>query len=253
MYGDNQQAQAGGKLAVPADAAGALRQETQLFTAEEAGEGMGPVSTLKEQEEALLKIVGSRLVRARNANKIKPLDVAEALGHSNLTMVSLFENSRRAPSLRNLVALADAYGVTTDYLLGRTDDLELQPEEGNQNLIKAAIKGALAAYTEQFLDGMARSSSITIEAMSGDHVLLDRITELFGEVRSALSVIRKHHGAQFDELRGGSKLVRHLGEIEDTLTPRIQRKERIRALAEYEHPVCDPQRIEQAVQQLLLV
>lgn len=252
MYGDNQPAVAQRSLAAEGAMPGA-EANALLFSAEESGEGAGPASVIREQEEEILRALGARLVRARNANKIKPQEVVEALGHSNLTMISLFENGRRAPSLRNLVKLADAYGVTTDYLLKRTDDLELQPEEGNQALIKAAIKGALAAYTERFLDGMAQSSSITIEALSGDHVLLDRLTEKFAEIRESLATIRQHHGAQFEQLRGGAKLERLVGEIEDTLTPRIKRKAHAKALAEYEHPVCDPKEIEQAVQQLLLV
>lgn len=251
MYGDKQPAVAQQSLAAEAQVPG--MEPASLFTAEESGEGMGPDSIIQEQEDEILKALGARLVRARNANKIKPQEVVRYLGHSSLTMISLYENGRRAPSLRNLVKLADAYGVTTDYLLNRTDDLELQPEEGNQALIKAALKGALAAYTEQFLDGMAQSSSITIESLSGDHVLLDRLTEQFAELRASLTVIRQHHGQQFEQLRGGAKLVRLVGEIEDTLTPRIKRKAHVKALAEYEHPTCDPQKIEQAVKQLLLV
>jgi len=37
--------------------------------------------------------------------------------------VSHFETGRRKPSFANLRRLADALGVTTDYLLGRVDEL----------------------------------------------------------------------------------------------------------------------------------
>ncbi|HAL1390191.1 TPA: helix-turn-helix transcriptional regulator, partial [Escherichia coli] len=98
--------------------------ETQaLFESSECGEGMSPSCRAKDEEQALRDIVAKRLVKARRAAGLKDLEVARRLGHANLTMISLFENGHRSPSLKNLQILADLYQVTTDYLLGRTDNL----------------------------------------------------------------------------------------------------------------------------------
>ncbi len=253
MYGDNQQAAHAHACADVAATGEAVHDQSEMFHPDETGESNGPKSRIKSEEAALREVVATRLQRARRANGYKEIAVAERMGFSNLTMVSLFENAQRSPSLRNLVGLADIYGVSTDYVLGRTDDLERAPEEGNQAILTAAIKGTLAALGEQFFNSLAGSTAVMVESLSGDHALLDQVTEMVGEVRGALKVIRQHHGSQFDELRGGAKLERLVGQLEDTLTPRIKRKQVAFALAEYEHPVCDHKQIERAVQQLLLV
>jgi transcriptional regulator with XRE-family HTH domain len=41
--------------------------------------------------------------------------------HLKQTAISLFETARRAPSLHNLVRLADALDVSSDYLIGRSN------------------------------------------------------------------------------------------------------------------------------------
>jgi len=46
--------------------------------------------------------------------------------------VSHFETGRRSPSFDNLRRLADALGVTTDYLLGREHDTSLAGPEVEQ-------------------------------------------------------------------------------------------------------------------------
>lgn len=251
MYGDKQQGTA------PADAADVLplaaeQDQSALFSAAESGEGQSPNSRLKDEENAICEAVARRLVRARKAAGYKELDVALHLGHSNLTMISLFENGHRPPSLRNLSLLADLYGVTIDYLMGRTDDLDLAPEEGNQALLTGQLKGSLTSHIDKFLGAIARCSAVTLEGLSKDRVMLDQIAFMAAEARSALDVIQKHHGKAFDGLRGGATLKRLVEEMELTLEARAMRKQHERALAEYEHPIRNVREIEEAVQQALL-
>lgn len=39
--------------------------------------------------------------------------------------ISTYENGKNYPEVRNLLVLADFFGVSLDYLLGRTDDPEV--------------------------------------------------------------------------------------------------------------------------------
>ncbi len=48
-------------------------------------------------------------------------DISDLL-HVSGAQVSDMENGKTGTTLTRLVALADFYGVSTDYLLGRTDD-----------------------------------------------------------------------------------------------------------------------------------
>ena len=39
--------------------------------------------------------------------------------------ISIYETGKHYPEVRNLIILADYFGVSTDYLLGRTDNPEV--------------------------------------------------------------------------------------------------------------------------------
>lgn len=205
----------------------------------------------KEEEQVLRDIVAKRLVRARRAASFKSDEAARRLGHANLTMISLFENGRRSPSLKNLQLLADLYSVTTDYLLGRTDDIGLAPEEGNQALITGVLKNVLTSYNDKYLSGLAAVTAIAVEGASMDRVLLGRVADISVELSGSLAVVRKHHGSAFESMRGGGKLERLINELSSSVESRILSKKREKALIEYEHPIFTAQQVAASVQQAL--
>lgn len=57
---------------------------------------------------------------ARQLKKLKVIEAAELLGISQSTL-SAWETGNKAPSVEGVEKMADLYGVTTDFLLGRTD------------------------------------------------------------------------------------------------------------------------------------
>ena len=57
---------------------------------------------------------------ARQSKKLKVIEAAELLGISQPTL-SAWETGNKVPSVEGLEKMADLYGVTTDFLLGRTD------------------------------------------------------------------------------------------------------------------------------------
>lgn len=58
--------------------------------------------------------------QARQINKLKMTEAADKLGISQPTL-SAWEGERKSPSIDGLEHMADLYGVTTDFLLGRTE------------------------------------------------------------------------------------------------------------------------------------
>lgn len=64
--------------------------------------------------------------RLRTAREFRELNQGELAQRAGLqaSAVSHFETGTRKPSFDNLKKLADALRVTTDYLLGRSDDME---------------------------------------------------------------------------------------------------------------------------------
>jgi len=61
-----------------------------------------------------------RLRELRHEKELKQIDVAKAM-NVVVGTISNWEVARSFPSLEELIRLADFFGVTTDYLLGRTD------------------------------------------------------------------------------------------------------------------------------------
>lgn len=59
---------------------------------------------------------------ARQINKLKVIEAADKLGISQPTL-SAWEGERKSPSVEGLEKMADLYGVTTDYLLGRSEQI----------------------------------------------------------------------------------------------------------------------------------
>jgi transcriptional regulator with XRE-family HTH domain len=72
--------------------------------------------------------LGKRVKKIRNSKGMRLEDLAERIGtgRSNLGHI---ERGRNAPSVELLVKLADFFQVSTDYLLGRTDEMEMKVSE----------------------------------------------------------------------------------------------------------------------------
>ena len=69
-------------------------------------------------------VFAERLRIARELRKLSQSELAE-VADLQPSAISHFETGRRSPSFQNLKALSDALNVTTDYLIGRTDDLNV--------------------------------------------------------------------------------------------------------------------------------
>ena len=61
-----------------------------------------------------------RIKELRNEKKQTQKDMAELLG-IKLRAYQYYESGTHYPEVPNLIKLADYFGVTTDYLLGRSD------------------------------------------------------------------------------------------------------------------------------------
>jgi transcriptional regulator with XRE-family HTH domain len=71
----------------------------------------------------VLTVLGERIKKLRKQRKITQEELGKKV---NVTKVSIsgYENGNRTPDTETLQKIADYFGVTTDYLLGRTDEKE---------------------------------------------------------------------------------------------------------------------------------
>ena len=95
----------------------------------------------------------ARLRATRERRNLKQSELAERAG-LQAAAVSHFETGRRAPSFDNLRRLADALDVTTDYLIGRTNE----PESSGPNIDK--LFRSVGELSEADLDALADIAAI---------------------------------------------------------------------------------------------
>ena len=74
-------------------------------------------------------LFGHRLNQLRLQRGLSMQALAEVVGLKNKSSIALFESESSAPSADVLVALADYFGVSLDYLVGRSDDPRRQEYE----------------------------------------------------------------------------------------------------------------------------
>jgi len=69
----------------------------------------------------VLEILSKRLKELRIENNYSQREIADLMGISQVTY-SHYELGRRSVSIQNLVKIAKIYNVSTDYLLGLSDN-----------------------------------------------------------------------------------------------------------------------------------
>lgn len=68
------------------------------------------------------EIFGSRLRLLRQQHNLSTQKLADALGLRSKGAITQFEKGVTSPSVDTLIALADFFDVSLDYLVGRSDD-----------------------------------------------------------------------------------------------------------------------------------
>ena len=68
-----------------------------------------------------MSTIGERIKGLRLSKKVTQKEIADAIGVSSVS-VQRFEYGSVRPSLDTLIALADYFDVSLDYLVGRSDD-----------------------------------------------------------------------------------------------------------------------------------
>ena len=80
------------------------------------------------------KIIGIRVKQLREKTGLSQAKLAKALGGVSQPVIARYETGDCFPSYSVLIKIADYFNVSTDYLLGRTDNsvLYVQVESGDK-------------------------------------------------------------------------------------------------------------------------
>lgn len=92
----------------------------------------------------------ARLRAAREKRGLTQGELAKRAG-LQMSAISHFETGTRKPSFENLRRLADALDVTTDYLLGRSEDFDGSAAAAKLHRHGANLTATDLELTEQFI------------------------------------------------------------------------------------------------------
>jgi len=85
--------------------------------------------------DAGTKFLGIRLREVREKRGLNQRELAELAG-SYVSNMSYYESGKRIPSLELFVKIAGVLGVSTDYLLGNTDDEGILLDEEVRSMVR---------------------------------------------------------------------------------------------------------------------
>lgn len=148
------------------------------------------------------RAVGLRMEEARNIAGMSQTAAAHALGYVQPVQLSQFEAGKRYPPVEVLMKCAELYGTTTDFLLCRCDDADRDPAV-------AASRHVVARVTAEMQHLIGTMTNYTVEVVrrvmptAADS---QRLAILTLEASTALTALRASC-PEFDDLRGGAKLV----------------------------------------------
>ena len=111
-----------------------------------------------------------RLREVRKTKKVTMKELGAFLGISE-SAVSLYETGKSQPDHETLKKIADYFGVSIDYLLGRTDCRRTFTEEEYFNIIRLSNK--LGITIDQLLGGQIDDNAVTEEI----HSIEDKVRE----------------------------------------------------------------------------
>lgn len=141
------------------------------------------------------EIFAERILGLRENKGLARQKVADALD-CTVSAIGYYENGKRSPDFDTLVKIADYFGASTDYLLGRDNNMELQ-YSGGDNALECKIKAE------------AIRARLSLE----DQLL--QLAEECGELSAAvLKLVRIRRGASPTPMTE----IEALGRIEEELT-----------------------------------
>ena len=107
--------------------------------------------------------IGERLAELREDRGLTQLELSKELHISN-SSVSAYETGARVPNVETLKALAVFYDVTTDYLLGLTDD-SISPAMLSEEFAKGVRKSTVLKMLEMLNAEQRAAELVVLESM----------------------------------------------------------------------------------------
>ncbi|MFM0432346.1 helix-turn-helix domain-containing protein [Paraburkholderia aspalathi] len=155
------------------------------------------------------KLMRERLIVARNLNSLDQKEAAAKLGYKNSSQLSKVE-SGDAPLPKSLLRKASlAYGVSSDWLLGLSNEPERDPQIAGQMAVMRAVHAGIVEHTQNVTAVMLRLASDQLPLESQLRTLLDSARR---SIQSFEKVCRLNTTFN-DDIRGGASLQHDIDEM----------------------------------------
>lgn len=165
-----------------------------------------------QERVALVKIVGHRLREARDMAGMSQQVAAKELGYSNSSKLAKVENAADTNSVPFwlIAKAAQVYEVSSDYLLGISEDWDVSPSERHQRQIGRWLLDTWQAARERDLVALA-------DVTQKMTFLADAVGALTERADNSQLAFDKFRNANpcYDDLIGGAKLLARLEALGD--------------------------------------
>ncbi|MDQ0590997.1 helix-turn-helix domain-containing protein [Variovorax paradoxus] len=161
----------------------------------------------------LRRVVGPRLLKARELSGLGQAEAAGLLGYSTPAQLNQWEYSRRLPPIFEIIKAANLYSVSLDYLVGESNEPERDPALALRHATLRGVRGMLHRVAEATVDQVARHARIVGPNVGNVRGLLAAGE---GLLEALAAFVRANSGA-FQNQRGSATVVRLMQEFETAL------------------------------------
>lgn len=125
-----------------------------------------------------MESLGERITRLRKKSNLSQKELADKTNLTEATL-SRYENDLREPKGEVIVKIANALDVTTDYLLGRTDEINVKKENKNTSDEKEI---------EKIIDELLQQDDLMLCGQIADE---DDLIALRNSLRLTIDILQK--------------------------------------------------------------
>lgn len=180
------------------------------------------------------KLMRERLIVARNLNSLDQKEAAAKLGYKNSSQLSKVE-SGDAPLPKSLLRKASlAYGVSSDWILGLSNEPERDPQIAGQMAVMRAVHAGVMEHTQNVTAVMLRLASDQLPLESQLRLLLDATRRAAQSFEKVCRLNSTFH----DDIRGGATLQHDIDEMIEVTVSVDQFLARRANLAEVRKPAA---------------
>jgi len=133
-----------------------------------------------------MESTGDRILRLREEKEMKQKELADLVGITEASL-SRYENNKRIPNGEIISKIASALGVTTDYLLGLTDNEGLNTEINIPKEYTDKYK-VTSRDKKQYIESMKKANEAFFMNDEFDEEdkkeILDTMTEIFWHAKA---------------------------------------------------------------------